>query len=84
LGHKGETTKQFAEQQIEKTAQQLNNIAEQEAPGVYTVNLEVAREHGGHAHRGAQITCGQEPAKAALADGNEFEKAQITYGPGGN
>jgi len=53
-------------------------------PGVYTVNLEVAREHGGHAHRGAQITCGQEPAKAALADGNEFEKAQITYGPGGN
>jgi len=53
-------------------------------PGTYTVNLEVAREHGGHGHKSAPIVCGQAPAQVALADENEFEKAQITYGPGGN
>lgn len=53
-------------------------------PGTYTINLEVAREHGGHAHRKAPIACGQAPAKAELPDENEFEKALITYGPSGN
>ena len=50
-------------------------------PGSYTVNLEVAREHGAHDHKSVKLECGKEPAKAALPDGREYGQAQVTYGP---
>ena len=50
-------------------------------PGTYTVNLEVAREHGGHDHKFAKIDCGPKPAQAELSNGREYAKAQITYSP---
>ena len=49
--------------------------------GTYTVNLEVAREHGGHDHTSAKINCGPQPAQAELADGREYAQAKVSYGP---
>ena len=50
-------------------------------PGTYTVMLEVSREHGGHVQKGAKIVCGKQPATAPIPDGNEFEAAELAYGP---
>lgn len=59
----------------------LDDAGQPLPPGTYTVNLEVAREHGGHDHKSARIECGTKPAQAELPDGREYTKAQITYGP---
>ena len=52
-------------------------------PGPYNITLEVTREHGTHARRSVKIECGNNPAKAVIQAGSEFEECPVTYGPKG-
>ncbi|MBU1377582.1 MAG: DUF2271 domain-containing protein [Alphaproteobacteria bacterium] len=50
------------------------------AQGKYLINVEAAREHGGHAYQSIEVTLGAAPANAAAAGKDELGATQVRYG----
>ena len=49
--------------------------------GIYTIFLEVNRQHGSHAIQSCKIACGRDRAKAVIPAASEFAQADVTFGP---
>lgn len=48
--------------------------------GSYTINIEAAREHGGHSLQTIQVTLGAAPISAAAPSADELGAARVRYG----
>lgn len=49
--------------------------------GVYTVCLEIHREHGNHVMEETKVTCGREPFETTLRETLESDVSTVKYGP---
>jgi len=50
------------------------------AQGKYLINVEAAREHGGHAYQAIEVTLGAAPATGAAPGKDELGATQVRYG----
>jgi len=50
------------------------------AQGKYLINVEAAREHGGHAYQAIEVTLGAAPASGAAPGKDELGATQVRYG----
>ncbi|MDB6053183.1 MAG: apbE 3 [Verrucomicrobiales bacterium] len=58
-----------------------DNVGHIVPKGLYTLYLEVAREHGTHATKSVSLQCASAPSEAVIPASTEFDDSPVKFGP---